>query len=89
MTNPQLGSSFDSFLEEAGLTDEVECAARKRVLAWGLTREMKRQSLSTSEMATRMGTSEAELGRLLDPGNDQVPLTTLVEVAHALGREPA
>jgi hypothetical protein len=28
------GSSFDSFLEEDGILDEVESAAIKRVIAW-------------------------------------------------------
>jgi len=30
------GSSFDSFLEEEGILDEVEAAAIKRVIAWQL-----------------------------------------------------
>ncbi len=28
------GSSFDDFLDEAGIKDEVEAAAMKKVLAW-------------------------------------------------------
>jgi hypothetical protein len=30
MSNPEIGSSFDSFLEEAGIRDEVERIAQKR-----------------------------------------------------------
>ncbi len=37
------GSTFDSFLEEHGIRDEVEAVATKRVLAWQLEQEMKRQ----------------------------------------------
>ena len=35
------GSSFDSFLEEEGILDEVEAAAIKRVIAWQLAEAMK------------------------------------------------
>ncbi len=31
------GSSFDSFLEEEGIREEVDTAAIKRVLAWQLS----------------------------------------------------
>jgi hypothetical protein len=35
------GSTFDSFLEEEGILDEVEAAAIKRVIAWQLAEAMK------------------------------------------------
>jgi len=38
------GSSFDSFLEEEGIREEVEAAAVKRVLAWQLSREMQQRN---------------------------------------------
>lgn len=87
MNNPRIGSSFDSFLEEAGIRDEVERIAQKRVLAWQLRQEMERQGVSKSEMAKRMDTSRTQVDRLLDPGNDRVQLDTLVKAAHAVGRE--
>jgi antitoxin HicB len=87
MTNPRIGSSFDSFLEEVGLRGEVERIAQKRVLAWRLRREMEQQGLSKSELARRMDTSRTEVERLLDPDNDRVQLDTLVKAAHAVGRE--
>ena len=37
------GSSFDSFLEEEGIREEVEAVAIKRVLAWQLERAMQEQ----------------------------------------------
>jgi len=87
MNNPRIGSSFDSFLEEAGIRDEVERSAQKRVLAWRLQQEMERQGISKSEMAKRMNTSRTQVDRLLDPGNDRVQLDTLVKAAHVVGRE--
>lgn len=87
MNNPRIGSSFDDFLEEAGIRGEVERIAQKRVLAWRLQKEMEDQGLSKSEMAKRMDTSRSQVDRLLDPSNDRVQLDTLVKAAHAVGRE--
>jgi hypothetical protein len=33
MTNPHIGSTFESFLEEQGLKEEVDLLAQKRVIA--------------------------------------------------------
>jgi antitoxin HicB len=44
--NPHTGSSFDSFLEEEGLREEVEAIAIKRVIAWQLAQAMKEQHVS-------------------------------------------
>jgi antitoxin HicB len=87
MNNPRIGSSFDSFLEEVGIRDEVERIAQKRVLAWRLQQEMEQQGVSKSEMAKRMDTSRSQVDRLLDPENDRVQLDTLIKAAHAVGRE--
>jgi hypothetical protein len=38
-TNPHLGSSFDSFLEEEGIFEEVNVAAMKRVIALRIQEE--------------------------------------------------
>jgi hypothetical protein len=35
------GSTFDSFLEEEGIREEVEAVAIKRVLAWQLEQAMQ------------------------------------------------
>jgi hypothetical protein len=37
------GSSFDSFLEQEGIREEVEAVAIKRVLAWQLEQAMQKQ----------------------------------------------
>ena len=87
MTNPRIGSSFVSFLEEVGIRGSAERIAQKRVLAWRLQQEMERQGLSKSELARRMDTSRSQVERLLDPENDRVQLDTLVKAARAVGRE--
>jgi len=39
------GSSFESFLKEEGILDEVDEAAVKRVIAWQVEREMTARKL--------------------------------------------
>lgn len=85
--NEFIGSTFDEFLREEGLYEEVQGTAIKRVVAWQLAEEMKRQSITKVEMARRMQTSRSQLDRLLDPDNDRVELATLGRAARALGRE--
>jgi hypothetical protein len=40
------GASFDSFVEEEGLLEEVEASAIKRVIAWQLAETMREQGVS-------------------------------------------
>jgi antitoxin HicB len=80
------GSSFDSFLEEEGILEEVEAAAIKRVIAWQLAEAMKAAKISKKNMAERMGTSRSQLDRLLDPDNSAVHLQTIAKAARALGK---
>jgi DNA-binding phage protein len=80
------GSSFDSFLEEEGILEEVEAVAIKRVIAWQLAEAMSSSKVSKKAMAERMGTSRSQLDRLLDPENGAVHLATIVKAARALGK---
>jgi antitoxin HicB len=84
--NPHIGSSLDDLLQETGDLAEVEAVAIKRVIAWQVEEEMKRQHISKSAMAKRMHTSRAQVDRLLDPKNPSVTLNTLDHAARALGR---
>jgi antitoxin HicB len=85
-TNPHFGSSFDDWLKEQGLYEEVTTHAIKRVLAWQIEQAMKAQRISKTEMARRMHTSRTQLDRLLDPDNDKVQLDTVQKAAAAIGR---
>lgn len=84
--NRHIGSSFDAFLEEEGLLAHSETVASKRVLAFLIEREMKRQRLTKSAMAAKMQTSRAALDRLLDPENTAVTLHTMERSASVLGK---
>lgn len=82
-----MGSKFDDFLEEENLLEQVQAAAIKRVIAYQIKEEMKRNKLTKTEMANRMRTSRAALERLLDPDNPSITLTTLERAASVLGKK--
>src|SRR5271165_5885935 len=80
------GSTFESFLEEEGILDEVDAVAIKRVIAWQLSEAMKAGKISKKKMAERIGTSRSQLDRLLDPDNGSVHLQTIAKAARAVGK---
>jgi antitoxin HicB len=80
------GSTFDSFLAEEGIQQEVEAVAIKRVLAWQLERAMQDQRKTKQAMAKQLRTSRSQLDRLLDPENVSVTLDTITRAARALGK---
>jgi antitoxin HicB len=82
-----VGGSFDDFLDEEGLLDEVEAVAAKRVIAFQIAQEMQRTNLTKSELARRMKTSRPAVERLLDPTNRSVTLSTLERAASAVGKK--
>ena len=83
----RIGSSFDEFLKEEGIYEEVTARAIKRVLARQLAALMQDQQITKSTLAKRMHTSRAQLDRLLDPENESVTLGTLARAARAVGRQ--
>lgn len=87
MKKKNIGSTFDSWLSEEGIREEVTATAIKRVLARQVEAAMKERKFSKAEMARRMHTSRAALDRLLDPEYEAVTLSTLRKAATAVGRE--
>ena len=63
--------------------------APKAAYAAELTAVMARDGVSRAELARRMHTSRSTVGRVLDPADESVTLSTLSRAAAALGREPA
>jgi predicted DNA-binding protein (UPF0251 family) len=86
MNESYIGSDFDEFLSEEGILEDAEAIAVKRVLAFQITKLMKAEGLSKTEMARRMKTSRAALDRLLDPDNRSITLITMDKAARSLGR---
>ncbi|HEY4357824.1 MAG TPA: XRE family transcriptional regulator [Acidobacteriaceae bacterium] len=87
MKKENIGSSFDDFLREDGIYEEVTATAIKRVMARQIIEQMKGQQITKAAMAKRMHTSRAALDRLLDPENDAITLNTLFRAATAVGRQ--
>ena len=85
--NPHIGSTFESWLDEKGLREDVTAAAVKSVIADQIAAAMKERGLTKSRMAAMMHTSRAQLDRLLDPSSGSVTLETLMTAARAVGRE--
>ena len=87
MMKQNVGTSFDSWLKEEGILQEVTAGTIKRVLARQVATAMAQDGLTKTEMARRMQTSRSALDRLLDTTNESVTLTTLQKAATAIGRE--
>jgi antitoxin HicB len=85
--NPHLGSSFDSWLAEEGIREEVTAAAIKAVIARQLANEMKKRKITKKRMAELMRTSRAQVDRLLDPDNGSATIESLQRAARIVGRE--
>ncbi len=85
--NPHIGSTFESWLDEKGMREEVTAAAVKSVIADQIAAAMKERGLTKSRMAELMHTSRAQVDRLLDPSSGSVTLETLMMAARAVGRE--
>ena len=81
-----IGSSFESWLDEEHIRDEVTSSAIKTVLAYQLQKAMMERGLTKSALATEMKTSRAQIDRLLDPHNPGVTFDTLQRAAKIVGR---
>jgi antitoxin HicB len=87
MKNKALGSSFDDFLAEEGIAEDVENGAVKKLIAFQLQEAIAAENISKTELAARLHTSRAALDRLLDPDNDSVTIQTLKRAAAVLGKK--
>ena len=87
MKEKNIGTSFDNWLGEESIRQEVTATAIKRVLAFQVEEIMRKDGLTKTAMARRMRTSRGALDRLLDPENESVTLATLQKAATAVGRE--
>ncbi|OGB86495.1 hypothetical protein A3J41_01220 [candidate division TM6 bacterium RIFCSPHIGHO2_12_FULL_38_8] len=85
--NKHIGSSFDSFLQEAGILEEVNAAAIKTVIAQNLKLYMTNNKITQTDMAKLLKTSRSGLQRLLDPQNYSVTLLTFNRAATVLGKK--
>ena len=87
MNNKSIGSSFDDFLAEEGIADEVEAGAIKKIIAYQLREVIEKERLTKTALAARLDTSRAAVNRLLDPENESITLLTLKKAANVLGKK--
>ena len=87
MKNNAIGSSFDSFLDEEGIADEVEAGAIKKLIAYQLQEAIKKEQLTKTALAAQLYTSRDAVNRLLDPENESITLLTLKRAANVLGKK--
>jgi hypothetical protein len=85
--NKHIGSSFEDWLDEKGIREEVTAAAIKAVIAHQLAGEMKKKRITKKRMAELMNTSRAQIDRLLDPDNGSATIESLQRAARAVGRD--
>jgi antitoxin HicB len=78
--------SFDQYLDDKGLREEADIAAEKMYIAWQLENARIEQKLSKSALAQKLGTSRAQIDRVLDQHNQNVTIETLKRVAAVLGK---
>lgn len=86
MKKKNVGSTFDSWLREEGIYEEVSANAIKRVIARQIASAMSQKGITKAAMARQMNTSRASLDRLLDPENGAITLSTLQKAANVVGR---
>ncbi len=80
-------SDFDEFLQDEGVFVETESLAIKRVIAYQIEQEMKKQNINKLKMAKLMHTSRSSVDRLLDPMNKSLTISTLESAIQALGKK--
>jgi antitoxin HicB len=78
--------SFDQYLDDEGLREEVNFAAEKMYIAYQLDKARIEQKITKAVLAKQLGTSRAQIDRVLDQHDQNVTIETLKRVAAALGK---
>lgn len=84
--NKYTGSSFDDFLQEEGILEEVSARVQKRLLALQINDIMQTTNLNKIWLAEKMDTDVTQLDRLLDPDDTSITLQSLNRLARAMGK---
>ncbi|MDZ7762533.1 MAG: helix-turn-helix transcriptional regulator [Desulfovermiculus sp.] len=81
-----MGQTFDQFLQEDGIYEEVQLMALKKTISQQIKLLMNKEHLNKTEMAQRMGTSRSSLDRLLNDESSNITLNTINKAAIILGK---
>jgi antitoxin HicB len=79
-------ASFDDYLKQHGIFGDVKIAVEKRLVALQIEEERKSRKLTKGQLAEMVGTSRAQLDRVLDPNSQNITIDTLKRVAAVLGK---
>jgi antitoxin HicB len=85
MSKRNLGSSIDDFLKEEKIFEAAQAQAIKEVVAWKLSKAMKKKKITKARMAALLKTSRSQVNRILDPKRD-ITLGSLQRAAALLGQ---
>jgi len=85
-TSKHIGQTFDQFLQEYGIYEEVQLVALKKTLSHQIKMLMSKENIKKSELAQKMGTSRSSLERLLREESSNVTLNTINKAALVLGK---
>jgi antitoxin HicB len=78
--------TFDQYLDDKGLREDVGIAAEKMYIAYQLEQARVEQKITKASLAKQLGTSRAQIDRVLDNHNQNVTIETLKRVAALLGK---
>ncbi len=78
--------SFDDYLRDEGIAGDVRIAAEKMFVAQQLEAARREQNVTKTALAKSIGTSRAQIDRVLDRHNQNVTIETLKRVAAVLGK---
>ncbi len=87
IASENIGQSFDQFLLEDGIYEEVQLKALKKTIADQIKKLMQKEKIKKSELAKKMGTSRSSLERLLSEESYNVTLNTINRAAYVLGKK--
>ena len=81
-----MGQTFDQFLQEDGIYEEVQRMALKKTISQQIKIIMHKEHLKKTEMDQRMGTSGSSPDRLLNDESSNITLNTINKAALILGK---
>ena len=81
-----IGQTFDDFLKEQGIYDEVNELAAKKLITYQLKQAMEEQNLTKTLIAKKMKTSRVAIDNILDP-TFNTSIDSLERFAFVLGKK--
>ncbi|MGM0760814.1 MAG: helix-turn-helix domain-containing protein [Thermodesulfobacteriota bacterium] len=81
-----IGQTFDQFLQEDGIYEEVQLMALRKTISHQIKMLMQQENMKKSELARKMGTSRSSLERLLSDESSNITLNTINKAALVLGK---